>query len=73
MTTSILIHPLHGLRLVNFRSNGLSGTKVARIYEPRSTIPETILSEVSPNSDKYLDDITGEIYIHTNLGLKLIQ
>lgn len=72
MTTSILIHPQNGLRLVNFRLPAMSKTKVARIYKPRDTIPETILSEVSPNSDRYVDDITGEIYIHTTEGLKLI-
>lgn len=64
-----LIHPTNGLQIVQVRTPENSTKKIARLYHPRSTVPNTILTEEKPGSDRFIDDITGEKYQNTKTGM----
>ena len=68
-----LIHPTSGLKIIQVRQPEHSDKKVARVYGLKSIVPETILKEVYPGSDRFYDEVNGEVYQNTNQGMILLS
>lgn len=70
MNITCLIHPKNGLQIVQV----LRYTKkaaVARLYNPRDTVPNNVLTEIVPGSDEFLDTVTGDKFQNTKEGMVL--
>lgn len=48
------------LKLVSIRKPENKSQNIARIYDPRSSVPEAIFNEVSPNC--YKDELSGDMF-----------
>ena len=67
MITKALIDRV--LKLVQIRKDENSKKQVARIYDPRATVPEAIYNELEPGSNIFHDTMTGTKYHLTPTGL----
>lgn len=56
MITKLLVDGV--LKLVQIRKS--QNKNVARVYDPKSQIPETILNEIAPNC--YENGLTGDLF-----------
>lgn len=41
--------------------------RIARIYEPKATVPHSVLQEIEPN--RFLDPVNDRVYLLTNTGM----
>lgn len=65
MITALLLDKV--LKLVSIRKDEHSKKQVARIYNPRETVPEAIYHETDKNI--FHDDVTGRKFHLTPTGL----
>ena len=68
MITALLLDKV--LKLVHIRKDEHSSKQVARIYDPKATIPEAIYHEKEKNI--FHDEITGKKFHLTPTGLIVI-
>lgn len=73
MISSIIIDGT--LKLVQIVRYGKFSNRpdVARIYEPRSTVPEKVLNCSKYDDGTFIDEETGQRYKETKLGLVAVK
>jgi hypothetical protein len=73
MISSIVIDG--ALKLVSIIRYGKHSNRpdVARIYDPRATVPEKVLNCSKYDGGLFIDDETGQQYKETKLGLVAIK
>jgi hypothetical protein len=72
MNVTMLVHPRSGLQVVQVIKYP-NKPKVARLYNPRDTVPNNVLTEIVPGSDEFLDTVTGDKFQNTKEGMKLVH